>query len=182
MIDSASYGRIYGNTIEVTSGRTPTYATLAGVSAVIEDNNYILRGATDGIRMTGDACWIRGNNFYAHGAATGTAVFNDSSRGLHLNVFDNNFEGLSGTGGVAVDLSAGTICQPRIYTNNYYRDNATNEAGPADKAFFQYQTAVALSASPFSDAANSDFTPVDTGDGNKEGAAISLTGFGPGSP
>ena len=129
-------------------------------------------GATVGIFLAENAVCTH-NSIWAN-AGTGIGI-SFTSAALIMECSNNLIEGFSGAGGVAIDVATAQI---RIYGANSEYDNTTGievgstyviDNGGADNEI--------LSASPFQNATNGNFNPVDT-NSVKEGAVPSDFGNG----
>lgn len=144
-----------------------------------EANNNIISvdGTSGGIQLAENArCW--NNSIYSNGG-TGAGISPTANNAHIKHIVNNLVEGFSGTGGIGFDLDdSGTSVV--IYAGNAAYNNATNYNNPADYYIDRLGTSdtnETLSASPFTDAANDDFTPVDTGS-VKEGSLPETFGNG----
>lgn len=129
-------------------------------------------GASNGIEGT-NLTVINNSIFSNGGTGTGVEVRNN----LRFNVVSNNLvEGFSGTGGIGFDFSTGTG-QARVFGGNSVYNNATNfvASTQADPIYDFATDNEVLTASPFTDAASGDFSPVDTGS-VKEGSVPAAVG------
>jgi hypothetical protein len=134
------------------------------------DRNLIkIDGASDGIRL-GDKSSASHNSIWSN-AGTGKGFVPTAANKLIIHLLNNLVEGFSGAGGVGFDLStSGTAIY--LYGGNAAYDNTTEYSAPNDYVILELGGAASnetLSASPFTDAANGDFSPVNTGN-VKEGS------------
>jgi len=98
-------------------------------------------------------------SFWANGG-TGKGLWGVAGGSNNQHIFGNLFEGFSGAGGIGYSR-AGNV-YGFIEGNAAY--NCTSEYGSnTGEGFFTDRDNEVLSASPFVDAANGDFSPVDTG-------------------
>lgn len=152
------------------TGPTNNFGTAAisglGGNVYALENIIHVAGATDGIG-TGNRNAIVVNNSIFSDGGTGVGIeFSSVTKGGI--VLNNLVEGFSGAGGIGIRLrsSPGDL----VFDGNAVYDNTTeytiDNTGPNEG------TNETLSASPFTDAANDDFSPVDTGnvkEGSKPG-------------
>lgn len=120
-------------------------------------------GASDGIG--GNYGSIIVHNSIWSNSGTGSGIVSTANNQIFTMVTNNVVEGFSGTGGVGFDFDASGV-GIRTYGGNAAYNNATNYAAPSDYVMFELGGAASnevLSASPFTDATNGDFNPVDTG-------------------
>ena len=168
-IDVAS-GFIGYNYISNVGIKTMNVAIDPGGAATIYRNIIDIDGATDGIdSFTG--CVVTHNSIYSNGGTgSGITCVNSAAQC----VIDNNvIEGFSGSGGVGIDFGTGALV-------NSYRGNAVYNCATAYDATVTTHiegSNETLSASPFTDAANGDFSPVDTGSVS-EGSLPQIIGGG----
>lgn len=144
-----SVGTFTNNVVQMFSGQNITAITLVGPQGVASNNSIFSVGST------------------------GRGI--DINRGRAIN---NLIEGFSGAGGVGIGTAAGAQWSPMMVNNAVY--NCTTayttrglQSGSTVEWCF-YDDNETLSASPFTDAPNGDFTPVDT-DNVKEGGWPSFT-------
>ncbi len=142
---------------------------------VVMRNIFDLDGSSVAIRAAGSAyAYIANNSIYSNGG-TGTGILLNSASS-HTKILNNLIEGFSGTGGTAIEGNGATLVTTIIGGNSYYNndtdDNLTNNLIVLD-----YGGNETLSASPFTDAAGGDFSPVDTGTA-KEGSLPNEFGSG----
>jgi len=154
------------------SGPTNEFGTAVinslNAETVVLENILHVTGATIGINVTG-AIHAINNSIFSDGGTGHGIDQTSSSQGWVATILSNLVEGFSGTSGVGINV-AGTLgvlmkdgnavenCETDYVSANTQVNDGTNES---------------LGASPFADASNDDFAPVDTGS-VKEG---SLPGF-----
>ena len=132
---------------------------------MIYRNIIKLDGSSDGISLNEDSCCIS-NSIWSNGG-TGRGIYGTSTGRIHRLLLNNVVEGFSGTGGDGFDLT--TLGNLVLRGGNAAFNNTTDYGAISDKIFFDFGDNETLSASPFTDAANGDFNPVDTGN-IKEGS------------
>ena len=129
-------------------------------------------GDSDGI-IAVDACLCINNSIWSNGG-TGEGIRSGSNTFI-ISITNNLIEGFSGTGGVGIEVStSGTNI--REYGGNAVYDCATNYATLSGYLLYDLGDNETLSASPFTDATNGDFSPVDTGN-VKEGSLPDVIGL-----
>ncbi len=134
----------------------------------IERNILKLDGASDGISL-GTQSTCNANSIWSDGG-TGNGIQPRSPNIRILSLSNNLVEGFSGAGGTGIDLADQTGCLLNAYIGNALYNNTTEYVVPAGNGWILYETDnETLSATPFTDATNGDFSPVDTGN-VKEGA------------
>ena len=111
-----------------------------------------------GIRVEGSAVFVYNNSIWSNaGSAAGVNIGIANSGHIANNLIEG-FSASGGTGITSTSISNGVI----IYSNSI-NDCATALSLGHDE-FSPFGGNETLSASPFTDAPNNDFTPVDTGD------------------
>jgi type 1 fimbria pilin len=113
----------------------------------------------DGI-LCGDGAYVRNNSIYADGAGSCSGLKLQASRVSNI-VSNNLIEGFSGASGVGIEIS-GSSHHALLGGNNSVYDCTTNISGTlvSSKLLAANEE---LTTSPFTDAANGNFNPVDTG-------------------
>jgi hypothetical protein len=170
-------GFAYSNWFDV-AGATPLSAISCQTNrgCVVENNIMVLDGAADGVRINTDWCTVDHNSIYSAGAATGQGIVAGATN-IHVASIANNLvEGFSGTGGVGIDLTASGV-QISRYGGNAVQDCTTDYGAVSGITLMDLGDNESLSASPFTNAATDDFSPVDTGN-VKEGALPTTIGGG----
>lgn len=133
---------------------------------IVYRNIIAIDGTTDGIRSAARQGIIN-NSIWSNGGTGQGIQFVGSN--LNMNTLTNNIvEGFSGSGGIGYDLTGTSNLQIEVYGSNAAYNNATEYNDP-EYIFKNFGDNETLSASPFTDAANGDFSPVDTGN-VKEGS------------
>lgn len=153
--------RINGNC--VTYGNFIRTSGTVGLEVVGDDgwachNIVSCSGSADGIYVSNQG-YFWNNSIWSNGG-TGTGATSTVQK-TGIAFFNNVVAGFSGVGGVGTDFTVGTQSVVRLRANNSYYDNETDHAG-ADVEYIAFGNET-LSASPFTDPANGDFSPVDTG-------------------
>jgi len=112
------------------------------------------------IRLSGIACEVINNSIYA-AATTGTGI---QAVAVNPTVIGNIIDGFSGTGGNGIDLNTGGAARGVLANNAVYNCTTAYTGDTTESNGWLYvNDNETLSSSPFTDAANGDFTPVDTG-------------------
>lgn len=123
--------------------------------------------------VTSNYSTVQYNSIYSSVACTGIGIDAGTS---HCEVTNNLVEGFSGVGGVGIDTA--TAGRAVLSGGNaVYNCTTAYEAGDPKFVAEAMGDNETLSASPFNDAANDDFSPVDTGN-VKEGALPQIIGGG----
>jgi len=130
-------------------------------------------GASDGI-SAGEHAVVTQNSIFSNAGTGSGLVVQHATRPLLIS--NNLVEGFSGAGGKGVE-TVGNETRVVVYTANSVYDNTTEYEAIDDYVLAEWASNETLSASPFTDAVNGDFSPVDTG-AVKEGAAPSDFGEG----
>ena len=151
---------------------TVAIQTTAG-SSVVFRNIVKVDGTTDGIVISEDTTALH-NSVWSN-AGTGEGFRPVTNNKLISQVINNIVEGFSGAGGNGFDFSAAGT-RIKVYGGNAAYDNTTEYSAPV-LVVHSLGDNETLSASPFTDAANGDFSPVDTGN-VKEGALLADFGNG----
>lgn len=152
------------------SGTGPTLWVLDG-DAYIANNILVIGHADgDGIYTSGNSCIVNNSIYNSTGVGTGQAIYLYTT-GL---INNNLIEGFNGTGGRAIDVQTTTKPVLSIQGNGFY-NNESNFNGTAITLYESDNET--LGVSPFTDAANGDFSPVDTGN-VKEGSSPGVIGAG----
>jgi len=168
---SIAFANIFTNTGSRTMDRC-----ISMQAATIARNNIIsIDGATDGITSTDRFAEINGNSIFSAGG-TGHGLRFTYSNGIIRSVTNNLIEGFSGTSGAGI-LFEGTKPHLMLGGRNLIYNCETSVVEPGDFIGPHDTYALAsyyevLTASPFTNAAALDFSPVDTGN-VKEGAVPS---------
>jgi len=146
---------------------TNDFSQAMSTGGTIYRNIVDIDGASDGISVIGTDNLVLNNSVYS-AAGTGSGII--CGIGVEVKgVLNNLVEGFSGAGGVGFDLN-GVAGHVFMIGGNSAYDNATDVNAPTESLVKSYGAVEVLSASPFTDAANGDFSPVDTGS-VKEGSA-----------
>ena len=154
------------DTVTGTRSAPTTALDLVQTGTLAYRNIIKVDGATDAIVMP-QGTRVIGNSIYSV-AGTGQGIRASTTARDLLMVMNNVVEGFSGSGGVGFDFSAaGTRLD--VYTGNAAYNNEAEYSGTPLTIFDDYGTNETLTASPFTDPTNMDFSPVDTGS-IKEGA------------
>ena len=144
---------------------TNDFSTAINSSSSQSYRNIIkIDGATDGIVVSEGGILIN-NSIWSDGGI-GQGVRPENVNKLFTVIANNVIEGFSGAGGVGFDLGVSSNVGVVLYTGNAAYDNTTNYTAPSDYVLDTWEPTdqnETLSASPFTDAANGDFSPVDTG-------------------
>lgn len=161
-----AFNRIENGTTSV------THAINAVTGDVLIYRNIIkISGTSNGI-LAGTNSWVMSNSVFSDGG-TGYGIAPNAANRYLMAVMNNVVEGFSGTGGIGFDM--GTLSGTVIvhYSGNSAYDNATEFVAP-NRAIYSSGNET-LSATPFTDAVNGDFAPVDTGS-IKEGVVPAFIG------
>lgn len=160
-------GHVVQNVIEVPA-TSNSYGLLAvGANCSISRNIIIVKGsATNYGMIVYNSDLVEHNSIYCEGLGRGAGILLSSSRS-GTNIRNNLVEGFSGTGGRGIDCDASATTLTYFDGNAVY-DCTTSYTQPTFVISGNTDNEI-LTASPFTDAANGDFSPVDTGN-VKEGA------------
>ena len=159
----------------VTNTGTKTCTTainLAGTNAIAKNNIISVDSTSNGI--TAVAAWqaVDHNSIYS-AAGSGSGILVTDTNALMLNVSNNLIEGFSGSGGYGIEIVGAGLTFAEYGANSIYNCE-TADTNPTVIPGVLSATLVpaneTLSASPFTDPANLDMSPVDTGT-VKEGSA-----------
>jgi hypothetical protein len=178
-ITFGNYGRIVGNYIDEADGThaiscgtvaeithnyvapasgTPSNALITMSGGDCSYNVVIMPGATNnGIRALNTA-HINNNSIYSTGAGVGNGIHYATSTGFFF-CSNNLVEGFSGAGGIGIRTNQ-TSATNHLRGNAVYNCTTAYEAGGVYGLDEDNET---LTASPFNDAANGDFSPVSVG-------------------
>ena len=140
--------------------------SVGGFDAYAYRNIIKIDGTSDGILIAGPGVVLLNNAVWSN-AGTGQGITVNAANLYAHAIMNNTVEGFSGTGGIGYDLATQSGFSVRVYAGNAAYDNETEYGAPSDY-YLDYWKSVAttnetLSASPFADATNGDFSPVDTG-------------------
>ena len=158
-------GEIAYNYIVCTGDNINSQGIDPGTGAVIHHNRVKLTASGTqafGIRAGAANKRIFNNSIWSN-AGTGTGVLSIGDV-TNISIYNNIVEGFSGTGGVGISTT-------KVHGNpNRISDVHSNAVFNCETAYalqhdehFPYGDNETLSASPFADAANDDFTPQDVG-------------------
>ena len=137
----------------------------SSVYSQIRNNIISISGATNGI--TGNLLLsVRGNSIFSVNG-TGTGILGGGSANIG-DLTNNVVEGFSGAGGAGIDLSAANVTVYSYGGNSVY-NCTTDFTAVGNQIYYDWGGSETLTASPFTDPLNNDFSPVDTGS-VKEGA------------
>ena len=128
--------------------------------AVAERNLIFMGGNGQGINVRVGGFADR-NSIYSSTASTGQGIL-VSTNLIAASITNNLVEGFSGVGGTGIDLSAAGA-GVMYYGGNSVYNCTTAYPTPGGEIVTNLGDNETLSASPFTDAANQDFSPVDTG-------------------
>lgn len=165
-------GVCHRNRVEDGTKKLTTAAIYFGSNGGVASENVVsVSGACDGIslRYNGSA---RSNSIYSNGG-TGQGISETLVNSAWANVSNNLIEGFSGVGGIAI--ANGATGYIHVCAGNAFYD-CTATIANSDRILVGNTDNETLSASPFVDAANGDFTPVDTGN-VKDGALPQYVGL-----
>jgi hypothetical protein len=153
--------------------RVATVNLLVGNNVLCADNICrIDQAAGAGINVNHGSTVIN-NSVWAGNTAGGAGIYSNVGR-QGIIVLGNLVEGFSGAGARGIDLSA-TSSVSLVGGNGVY--NCTSDYVAAPVVMRDLGDNEVLTASPFNDAANGDFSPVDVGN-VKEGALPQVIGGG----
>jgi len=145
-----------------------------GYGTVMEYNTirYHFASNDDAIQTAAEAV-VCNNSIYGYGGSTGAGIVT----GLVGALVENNLiEGFSGVGGAGVKVLASNHHYTTLHGNAIY-DCTTPIDASNFSGLLDYGDNEVLTASPFNDAANGDFSPADVGN-VKEGALPNVIGGG----
>lgn len=147
-----------------------------GATSTINNNIIVISGtgasAKQAINST-EASVIN-NSIYSSVAYTGAGI-RVATNDFCQAVVNNLIEGISGAGGVGIDFGTNTSIV-RFGGNAVYNCTTAYDA-PTEYVVYDLGDNETLTESPFTDAANGDFSPVDTGN-VIEGALPNIIGGG----
>jgi hypothetical protein len=148
--------------VDMTGDTGGTVAINVQNGATCEGNIVVVTGAQSGIRTAGSPVYVHNNSIYS---TTGTGGGIACQNSAETSIRNNLIEGFSGVGGEGI--KNGSASRLVYYEGNAFYNNTTNfeDNGltnpiPVSGSDTDNET---LTASPFTDAANGDFSPVDTG-------------------
>lgn len=163
--NAAGGNEISCNVIEMADSSTGIGIRCGSNSLTVRNNIVKMgTGAATGISILGYNQRVANNSIYSNGG-TGGGIYLNTGAEINNRIYSNLVEGFSGTGGHGIELSAGayssayniSVYDNAVYncdTAYYVKDDFVVQGGSTNET---------LSESPFTDAANGDFTPVDTG-------------------
>lgn len=161
----------------VENGTNKFSTAISSSNAFVERNIIKIDGSTSGILLIADTGGINHNSVWSDGGTGFGIRLNPST--ITISVMNNLVEGFSGTSGLGYDMD-GAAVGIKVYGGNSAYNNETNYTAPSNHVVQQLGGASSnetLTASPFKDAANGDFSPVDTGS-VREGALPQVFGGG----
>lgn len=143
----------------ISNGASLSYGANAGAHTCIR-NIFDLQGAARGI-LAGDSAWILGNSVYSDGTVAALGIFCPANT-YTAAMLNNVVEGFSFSGSAGIE-AAGSNCGIHNFGGNSVFNCATEFSGPTLLGNETFSGNEILTVSPFTDAANRDFSPVDTG-------------------
>ena len=174
---NASFATLNGSAAELSDSRLECYAqgvVLSGSGLKIEGNwfthagggsnrrciqhsafngsqitrNVFSLGAVDvdAVYLAERGCHVENNSFLG-AACTGSAIHGIASNGDDNTVINNLIEGFSGTGGIGIELDAGSHIG--LYAGNAFFNNATNESGVSGAVFVDEGDNESLASTPY---------------------------------
>lgn len=153
--------------IDLSAAMTTGVWVGANLCSIIECVIWLNTASAVGINTASRGIFCCGNSIYQNAAGTGRGIGvsagSDNSRVL----INNLVEGFNGAGGVGI--GSGSSGQEAAIFGNGVEDCTDEYEGDDDDTFLMVFDNESLSASPFTDGVNKDFSPVDT-DGVKEGS------------
>lgn len=151
-------GLIVANTVEVANNaRGIRGSSSLNVSTMVMGNIVTTAGtgsSTRCIEMPGDSVHVWGNSVYSSVASTGVGIRNTSG-GFGNLIMNNYVEGFDGSGGVGIDIQAGSSVP--MYMNNRWFECESGES--INGAMTMQMDNSVLSASGFRNAGSDDFRP-----------------------
>jgi len=175
-IQASGNNRIAFNYIDCGEGTDKgQYGIFAiGTSCSIENNIIIAAPSYYGIGIASNGSMVNNNSIFA---VAGTAAgINLSANSYVPTVMNNLVEGFSGVGGIGIVFSASTTVGV-LDGNAAYNCTTDFDTGTIDVLIENGAGNESLSASPFTNAAAGNFSPVDTGS-VKEGSIPQIIGGG----
>ncbi len=146
---------------------------IQNVNGTVYRNVIQVDGTTNGIVAGNDVRILQNSVWSNGGSGNGIAL---SGNSVTHGVTNNVVEGFSGSGGNGFSMAVGGS-KLITYGGNSAYNNETDYTSPSSWTLKDLGDNETLSASPFTDAANGDFSPVDTGN-VKEGALPQIIGGG----
>ena len=150
-----------GGTAATTSGAIRTF----NGPGIIEHNVILCDQPTSSGIQVAQNSTVRHNSIYNSAAGTASGIFTRAASNIGIYEISNNLiEGWSGTGGEGILFSSNGQQLSKGGGNSFFNCTTLVEFG-ATSAFIIDDDGgnEILTASPFTDAASGDFTPVDTG-------------------
>lgn len=133
---------------------------LSSTFGMIYRNIIKIDGASHGILLSGDSARCVNNSIWSNGGS-GSGIFVSGSDRASV-ILNNLIEGFSDTGGIGIEYAGNN--RVHVVAGNSSYNNATHFETPVllidDWKGLGNEI---LTASPFTDAVNGDFSPVDTG-------------------
>lgn len=168
-ISIGTVAEIRNNYIDITDSDSTAYAVAASGSTV--NNNIVVCDGAFGIRIT-NSSRVWNNSIYAN-ASTRIGIY-DASTIYSSTVVNNIVSGFSGVGGIGIRMNQNARY---LFGGNAVYDCTTGYSDDNDEVVLDFGDNEVLAADPFTDAANGDFSPVDTGN-IAEGALPNVIGGG----
>lgn len=152
-----------------TGTKTCSQAINAGINCFIKNNIISVDSTSNGIKFTTENCLIENNSIYSAGGS-GSGINCTDTVALTYSVSNNLIEGFSASGGYGIEIVGAGLTFAKYGANSIYNCETIDTSPSVTPIGLLSMTAnETLLVSPFTDAANLDFSPVDTG-AVKEGA------------
>lgn len=164
------------NDIHDTDGAITSAIACNGQCWVYRNLIWLDNASANGINSH-DNCGVESNSIYQNAAGTGAGIYQQTNT-IGGSLMNNLIQGFSGSGGDAIRADGSNTGMKQWGGNSAY-DCESNYPSPALFELITTTTNEALTRSPFADAPNRDFAPVDTGS-VKEGAVPAVFGDGQG--
>lgn len=150
----------------VTNNGTKTCSNAINTSndSIISRNIINIDSTSNGISIVAERCCVENNSIFSNGGS-GYGIGLIDTNAQTRSIANNVISGFSGTGGYGIKISGAGLTVWKYGANSIY-DCETISDDPTVLPNIIYDTISAnetLSASPFTDAVNNDFSPVDTG-------------------
>lgn len=157
-------GVVSHNVVTNNGTKTLTRAILIGTNCIVQNNIIQIDSTSDGIVSTSAYGAIDNNSIFSNGGSGAGISFVDTNAYFY-SISNNLIEGFSGSGGKGIEITGAGLTVAKFGANSIYNCETASDDPTVLPGMVCYDAPAneTLTASPFTDAANLDMSPVDTG-------------------